>query len=248
MNKKVVVSLLAAVIIAAGGMYWLFDRLTGNNVEIESVLSTPSSGLESETEQSEGSSSGEIESTPNEETAPTEAAAASLDGQWTIEDSSKVYFSVTTSRETVNYELSEVTGSWTIDTSEPSNTAAQAAVAMTSMSSGNSQRDNHVASADYLDVAQYPEATFELLSFDGLSEQWTAGEIVDISFTGNMTVKGITKEVQFTGQAQYDGVSLKIEAATVVTFADFGMENPHNVVMDTENNLDVQLQLILQKA
>lgn len=243
MNKKIVVAAAAAIIVVGGGLYWAFDSMTGNKVEIESVLSTQNAGSENETKEAEGS----VDANNESEGTDQAQADASLDGTWNIDESSNVYFSVTTSRETVNYELSDVTGTWNIDSNDLSLTTAEASIALASMDSGNSQRDSHVTSADYLDVAQFPNATFTLTSFDGLSSEWVNGDIVDVSFKGDLTVKGITKEVEFTGKGQYDNGSLKLEANTVVTFGDFGMESPHAIVMDTENDLAVQLQLVLNK-
>jgi hypothetical protein len=38
-----------------------------------------------------------------------------------------------------------------------------------------------------------------------------------------------------------------LSGTTMVTFEDFGMANPHSIVLDTENNLEVRLELVLSK-
>ncbi|MNC71112.1 YceI-like domain protein [compost metagenome] len=65
--------------------------------------------------------------------------------------------------------------------------------------------------------------------------------------TGTLTVKGIEKEVTFDSQAVYSGGQLMLSGTTTVTFADFGMKNPHSIVLDTENDLEVRLELVLSK-
>lgn len=249
-NKKIITAAAAILIVISGALYFVYDGLTGNHVEIESVIAQ-SPAEESSTEVSGNAEEGTTEEAGsdagNESSAADTGAAAVVDGAWTISPESKVYFSVTTSKETVNYEMDKITGSWTINSADPVLTKAEGIVDVTSMDSGNSQRDQHISGAGYLDTAQFPNATFNVTSFEGLPAEWKSGEIYEVSITGDLTVKGITKEVVFTGQTTYDQDSLKLEASTVVTFDDFGMKNPHTVVMDTENNLSVELRLVLNK-
>lgn len=240
----------AILIVISGAIYYVYDGLTGNHVEIESVIAQ-SSAEDSSTEVSgsagEGTATDTAAGAGNESSGASAGEADRVDGTWTIGSDSKVYFSVTTSRDTVNYELDKVMGSWTINSADSAQTKAEGTVDVTSMDSGNSQRDQHISEAEYLDTAQFLNATFNATSFEGLPAEWKSGEAYDVSITGDLTVKGITKEVVFTGQTVYDQGSLKLEAGTVVTFGDFGMKNPHTVVMDTENNLIVELRLVLSK-
>ncbi|MOA58481.1 YceI-like domain protein [compost metagenome] len=74
------------------------------------------------------------------------------------------------------------------------------------------------------------------------------GEKYDLKITGDMTVKGMPKEVMFTGQAVLDQGTLMLEASTIVTFTDFGMTNPHTIIMETENDITVELRLMLKSA
>ncbi len=46
----------------------------------------------------------------------------------------------------------------------------------------------------------------------------------------------------------YQNRQILPSGTTVVTFADFGMENSHSVAIETENDLIVQLELVLDKA
>lgn len=249
-NIKIITAAAAILIVISGAIYYVYDGLTGNHVEIESVIAQSPAG-DSSTEISgsagEGTATETAAGAGNESGGAGAGEAAGVDGTWTIGSDSKVYFSVTTSRDTVNYELDKVTGSWTINSADPAQTKAEGTVDVTSMDSGNSQRDQHISEAEYLDTVQFPNATFNVTSFEGLPSEWKSGEAYDVSITGELTVKGITKEVVFTGQTVYDQGSLKLEASTVVTFGDFGMKNPHTVIMDTENNLTVELRLALSK-
>jgi polyisoprenoid-binding protein YceI len=239
---KVKAMIAAAVVVVGLGAYWTYEQMTGNHVEIESVINQ-SPAEETSTEVAE-----EVSAEVSEETdAGNAGETASIDGLWNISSDSKVYFSVTTSKETVNYEVGQVTGAWTLNTTDPAQNQAEGVVQMARMDSGNSQRDGHISGAQYLDIAQFPTATFKATSFEGLPTEWADGQVYTVNIKGDLTVKGVTKEVAFTGQTAYDGGTLKLEASTVVTFADFGMKSPHNIVMDTDNNLNVELRLVLNK-
>lgn len=72
--------------------------------------------------------------------------------------------------------------------------------------------------------------------------------VVPVSIDGTLTIKGIEKDVQFESEAMYQNGQILLSGTTVVTFADFGMENSHSVAIETENDLIVQLELVLDKA
>lgn len=230
MKKPTVIAtvIAAVVVIGAGAGYWAYDYYAGNSVEVKSVISTPSPGAAA--------------------TSPSSSAqAAQLDGTWSIQSNSEVYFSVTTSKETVNFAVKPVTGSWQLNTASLAENKAEAAVTMSGISSGNSQRDNHIKGNEYLSVEQFPQSTFVLKSVDALPNEWKPGETINLKLTGTLTVRGTSKEVTFDSKAQYDQGQLKLEGSTTVTFADFGMKNPHTVLLDTQNDVLVSLRLILAK-
>ncbi|MEC0329907.1 MULTISPECIES: YceI family protein [Paenibacillus] len=220
----------AAVILIGTGGYMFMDNYLGNRVEIEQAI--PASGAVAD-----ASADGE----------KTVVTAERLNGEWKITDASKVYFSVTTSRETVNFENAAVSGTWTIQLDQPEDMKAEGALEMSDVNSGNGQRDEHIKTADFFDVAQYPQATFTAASFEGLPGEWEEGKVYDFKMAGTMNVKGIDKEVTFDGQALYQDNQVRLSGTTTVTFADFGLQNPHNVVLDTENDISVRLELVLEK-
>ena len=54
----------------------------------------------------------------------------------------------------------EVTGDFTVDPAKPESDSFKVVVAASSIATGQSARDNHLKSPDFLDVAQFPEITF----------------------------------------------------------------------------------------
>lgn len=222
MNKRYVLA-AGFLIVLLGGSYGAYDYFAGNHVEIQSVLPAQAAV----------------------ETSGKAIDAGKLNGKWTIEPESQVYFSVTTSKETVNFAVKSVKGSWQLNTEDAAKNAGEGTVDLNTMSSGNDQRDNHIKGPEYLNVAQFPDATFTVKSFEHLPKEWKEGASISFHMTGTLKVKGLSKDVTFDSVAVYDQGKIKMEGSTVVTFADFGMKNPHAVVLDTQNDITVRLSLVL---
>lgn len=237
MNKRnwSIIAVVLIAVIGVGG-YLFFKSFTGNNVEINSVIPSNSAGTEATADGANSNTS-----------AGTTVGADTLNGAWSIADQSKVYFSVTTSQETVNFVNEKVSGSWDVHVESPESMKGAGSIDMTANDSGNSQRDNHIQQADFFDAPKFPTATFTASSFDSLPIEWTEGTAIPFKMTGILTVRGIEKEVTFDAQAMYSNNQIMLSGKTIVTFTDFGMQNPHNVVMKTENDIAVQLELVLSK-
>lgn len=68
----------------------------------------------------------------------------------------------------------------------------QGSVEVSSIDTGEAQRDGHLISPDFFDVENHPEITFHS----------TAGDAVDgdrVRLSGEITMKGITKPIELTG-------------------------------------------------
>jgi len=66
-------------------------------------------------------------------------------------------------------------------------------VEVSSVDTGNADRDGHLQSPDFFDAAQYPEISFRSLSIEVAED----GEAVTV--TGDITIKGVTKPIELTG-------------------------------------------------
>ncbi|MCP1133183.1 YceI family protein [Paenibacillus polysaccharolyticus] len=239
MSKKAktwIITGVAAVAIIGGGGYYFANSYLGNNVEIEQVL--PANAAASTT----AADSGTGKAVENKK-----VGADQLNGDWNISQGSKVYFSVTTSQETVNFVDEQVSGKWTINVNDPAQSKAEGTIEVNGIDSGNGQRDEHVKSADFFDMAKHPQATFKATSFEGLPSEWTEGQTADLKMKGTLNVRGIEKEVTFDAKAAYQNNEVLLSGTTMVTFEDFGMKNPHSVVLSTENDIQVRLELKLAK-
>src|SRR5579863_1605135 len=119
--------------------------------------------------------------------------------------------------------FSGVTGDVTFDPANPANTKINASIDATTLHTHDGKRDAHVKAADFLDVEKHPAITFASTKVtpDG-KNQWKV--------TGNLTFRGVTKEV--TLDVESAGVESKdpwgnlrtgAEATTVIKRGDFGM-------------------------
>lgn len=230
MNVKKAAISLGVLVVLAGGAYGLYDYYAGNHVEIQEVIPADAPV------QTDSGTAGTAAVEPGD-----------VNGEWTIQPDSKVYFSVTTSKETVNFEGASVTGNWMIDTDDLTKMSGQGVVDVNALQSGNTQRDGHIKGPQYLDASANPEATFTVKSFENFPKEWKEGAKATFTMNGTLTVKGISKDVAFATEALYTQGAFKMEGSTIVTFDDFGMKNPHTVVLDTENEVTVQLRLNLYK-
>ena len=114
-----------------------------------------------------------------------------------------------------------------------------------SVNTNNSDRDAHLKGSDFFDVETYPRITFTAKNVD-----ITSGLI-----SGELTIKGITKEVIMT--SEYNGVSVDpwgntkhgLEVTGKVNRSDFGLTwnaplETGGVLVSDEVTFNIDLQLL----
>jgi polyisoprenoid-binding protein YceI len=96
-------------------------------------------------------------------------------------------------------------------------------VEITSVDTGDPQRDGHLASADFFDAENHAEITFTS----------TAGEALDdgqVRLDGEITIKGITKPIELTGVIGEGGADpwgnerIGLELSGVIDRRDFDLK------------------------
>lgn len=155
-------------------------------------------------------------------TATTVETVGLSQGTWNFDPAhSEVGFSVR------HAGISKVRGKFTdvAATLELGPTLGDAAVTATiqaaSFSSGDDNRDGHVRSADFFDVEAHPTLAFTSTS--------VSGDEGDFELTGELTIRGISKTVTFSGE--FNGVAVDpfgvtragFEAKTVISRKEFGL-------------------------
>jgi polyisoprenoid-binding protein YceI len=100
-------------------------------------------------------------------------------------------------------------------------TTLTATIDAASFTSGDEQRDAHVISADFLDVATFPALTFTLTSLTQAGSGFTA--------TGALTIRDVTRDidldVSFLGEAvdPWGNAKVGFNATTTIDREEFGI-------------------------
>ncbi|MFQ5346062.1 MAG: YceI family protein, partial [Mariprofundus sp.] len=79
-------------------------------------------------------------------------------------------------------------GSFTFDKSNNENNSVKVEIDLASIDSNHAERDKHLRSADFFDVAKFPKATFNSNSYEAVDE--THGVV-----KGTLTLRGVSKQI-----------------------------------------------------
>jgi len=140
-------------------------------------------------------------------------------------------------------------GTVTLDEGTPANSKVNATIDASSITTGVEERDTHLVSADFFNVAEFPTITF-------VSTSVTRSSATSYAMTGDLTMHGVTKPVTlaFTASAPFEhagGIRRGIEATTSVNRKDFGLvwefpgEGP-GVVVGDNIKITIDAELVLQ--
>jgi polyisoprenoid-binding protein YceI len=75
---------------------------------------------------------------------------------------------------------------------EPSACTAAAEIALSSVSTGNEMRDNHLRSADFFDVERYPVMSFASTALRPADGSWV--------LSGDLTIRDVTRPVELEAE------------------------------------------------
>ncbi|MHB8245928.1 MAG: YceI family protein [Acidimicrobiales bacterium] len=108
------------------------------------------------------------------------------------------------------------------DAADPRNSTVSVSIDVASVDTSNEQRDEHLRTNDFFDIANHPSITFTSTKVEP-----AGGERFNV--TGDLTIRGVTKqvtiEVEFTGTAKdaYGNQRVGFEGSLVVDRKDFGV-------------------------
>ncbi len=121
----------------------------------------------------------------------------------------------------VKGEFDKFSGTITANDDDPKSVEIIATIDAASINTRAEKRDNHLKSADFLDVAKYPTITFKSVKIEPDGEgKWKV--------TGNLTLHGVTKLVvlEVTGptpEVKAMGIRRGASATTTINRQDFGV-------------------------
>jgi polyisoprenoid-binding protein YceI len=152
---------------------------------------------------------------------------------------------------TVRGRFKSFSGEIEIDETNPANSKVNVTIDVASIDTGAEGRDAHLKSADFFDVEKYPTVTFASKSVEATGDETYV-------VTGDLTVHGVTKQIELT--VTREGVTTSMRGQKVQAFSsatsfsrkDFGLE--WNVALESGGwlvsdhvkiNLDVE---VVEKA
>ncbi len=132
-----------------------------------------------------------------------------------------------------------------------SGSTVAATIAADSIDTGNGQRDEHIRSADFFDVANHPQWTFR-----------STGVRVDgseVVVDGELTIKGVTRQVPLAleingiGPDAYGGTRAGFSATTTIDRNDFGVDikmpmDGGGVVVGDKVIVELEIEAVLRTA
>ena len=116
-------------------------------------------------------------------------AVENISGDYTIDPShTRIGFSARHAMVTkVRGQFDEFEGSAHVDTVTPANSSVTVTIQAASVTTGNEQRDGHLKTPDFFDIANYPQITFVSTNVERDGSEW--------DITGDLTINGVTKSV-----------------------------------------------------
>lgn len=131
-------------------------------------------------------------------------------------------------------------GQYSFDAKAPEKSTISVEVDTNSVNSNHAKRDNHLRSADFLDVGKHPKATFK-----STSVKVTGDKTAIIS--GKLTLRGVTKDIDINatfvggGKDPWGGYRTGFTGTARIALADFGINfnlGPASKVVDLQLEIE----------
>jgi polyisoprenoid-binding protein YceI len=219
MKKWVVGIVIAAVVLAGAGFAFWYTQIR--------VESKPKAAI-------------------TQTTASTATPGASPDGSYTVKSGTDTFLGyraqevVFGQSGTPTGRTAKVTGTMTVSGTTITNVEITAD--LRTLATDQARRDQRAQSA--LDTSEHPDATFKLTQPITLVSAPVAGKTITIEATGDLTIKGITKQVTIPLQAQWNGSTIQVAGSPDIKFSDYGVSvgdfQPFATVQDA-GQLDIQV-------
>lgn len=257
---------IVVLVAAAAGIWWFLRDDAPDAVSLDTAtksLATASTAAQAGSATAGSTDSAVSTGSSGVTTAPAGNAvpASAIEGTWNV-DTSIGEFDFENSTGTfvgfrVKEELSgigsttavgrspEVTGSLTIAGTTVSAVTIEAD--MTALVTNESRRDSRARGA--LETDRFPTATFVLTQPLELGAGAASGQAVSVTASGDLTIHGVTKPVQFPLQAQLTNGLIVVVGSLDVVFADYGVVVPTApIVVSAEDHGPIELQLFFARS
>lgn len=126
---------------------------------------------------------------------------------------------------TVKGRFASVSGTIEYDPASPAGATVSVSIDAASLDTRTAQRDDHLRSADFLDVQSFPTIGFVATRIEGGFK----GPGDEFRLVGQLTIRGVTREVvlavtfEGSGKDPWGGERVSFSATTAIDRRDFGL-------------------------
>ena len=188
-------------------------------------------------------------------TSPTQSQTTShqwnIDAAHTLVEFSAKHMMITT----VKGRLADVRGSLKIDEAHPERSSVEVELDAASIDTRSEQRDQHLRSADFLDVEHFPVVRFRGNRVVGA--RFEPGRSFQV--IGDLTIRDVTHEVTLDatfegrGRDPWGGERVSFSASTKIDRRDFGLTwntalEAGGVLVSNDIKLEIEVQAVLATA
>lgn len=241
----IVAAAVGVVAVAAGGWWFLRDDAP----EEADLSATASSLAESET------------TTGADGESPDPGATAGIAGTWTVDDSTGEFDFESATGTFAGFRVQEELASigsttavgrtgdvdGTVVIEDTTVTSADVEVDLRTLTTDDPRRDGKVQEA--LETGDFPTATFTLTEPIDLGEGAASGDPVQVDATGDLTIHGVTREVEVPLEAQLVDGTVIVVGSVEVAFSDYDVEAPTApVVLSVSDVGTMEFQLLLTRS
>ncbi len=154
---------------------------------------------------------------------------------------------------TVRGEFHGVTGTVVVDDSNIANSSVDVAIDATTVNTREPDRDKHLKSEAFFDVAKYPTITFKSTKVEKNADG-------TLRITGALTIRGVTKTAVLTATSPKNAIKdpwglqrTAVSATTKVNRQDFGVSwnqklDGGGVVVGDEVNITLDVEMVIPPA
>ena len=219
---------------------------------------TPAAAAEEEAEDAAAETTAEPEApaddAPADEATEEDAPAdAGLVGRWEVladgssfagyrveEELARIGATTAVGRSTV------LTGSLVFDGAAITEVVIE--VDLTALTSDDSRRDGALR-RQALETNTYPSTTFTLTEPIPIDAAPAEGETLSVTATGDLTLHGVTREVQIPMEGQLVGDRVAVVGSLEIVFADYDMDSPSAfIVLAIDDHGIMEFQLVFERG
>jgi predicted lipoprotein with Yx(FWY)xxD motif len=195
--------------------------------------------------------------------APGDSTGHGVGGVWAVATPDISAYMIVPGESQVTYEVGEIflnqdnrfnvavgvtdqiEGKVFLDPSNPlAAWVAPVRIDISQFTSDSERRDNAV-STDFLQSNQFPIATFVPIQIEGLPETYSPGDQIELSISGDLTIREVTLPATFQATIQGEEGDLTGQATTTILMSDYGF-GPISIlgILETEDEVNLTFNLV----